>query len=50
MLSTLFSCISYICISCSLRIADGDYELVAESESEQREDDANLIGVAEDPN
>jgi len=31
-------------------LADGTYELVPESESEQREAQVNLIEVAEDPN
>ena len=31
-------------------LPDGTYELVPESESEQREADINLIEVAEDPN
>jgi len=34
----------------STTLADGTYELVPESESEQREAQANLTEVAEDPN
>jgi len=34
----------------STTLADGTYELVPESESEQREAQANLTEAAEDPN
>jgi len=34
----------------STTLADGTYELVPESESEQREAQVNLTEVAEDPN
>ena len=34
----------------STTLADGPYELVLESESEQREPQANLTEIVEDPN
>jgi hypothetical protein len=34
----------------STTLADGTYELVSESEGDQREAQANLTEVAEDPN
>ena len=51
----VISCYRHTTHTCAFHIdsttlADGTYELVPESESEQREAQVNLIEVAEDPN
>ena len=46
-ITTIHPCASHIDTT---TLADGTYELVPESESEQREAQVNLIEVAEDPN